>query len=488
MSQSGPSALRSATGRGGLRVAASFLLLLLVACRGVPSPTSPSPLPTADPCPALLAQGDALAEARQRTAAEAAYRRCALLCADDSAPHLRLAHLYLEWNRPQEGLEAVGEAERRGGDPQEVAGLRAALLAAQGDWPEALRWGERARALGDSSPALLHLLGDGYLREGQADRATAAYRDLLALYPDDRRAQERLGVLTALSDPAGAMAHLRAASTPLAEAVLRALENASPDSTERLAAVGRACLEAEEPVLAVVALERAVLRAPDFAEAHALLGHALAQLAPASGEDRRAREHLEAAVRLAPDSPLARSLLGLHLLLWGDPAGARPHLEAAYDLDPTNPAIALYLGLTYADLGNYLVADIWLSEATRLAPEDPEIWEAVARFYADRFVQDPRGVAAAQALVRLTPERAGAHDLLGWALFRAGRIAEAEEALQKALSLDPDLASAHYHLGLLYAAQGRRDRALESFRRALDLNTDPRLREEIEKWDADERR
>lgn len=475
-----------ATGRGGLRVAASFLLLLLVACRGAPSPTPLSPPPTPDPCPTLLVQGDSLAQARQRTAAEAAYRRCALLRPEDPAPHLRLARLYLDWNRPQEGLEAVDEAERRGSDPAETAGLRAALLAAQGDWAEALRWGERARTLGERSPALLHLLGDGYLRVGQADRAAHVYRDLLVLYPDDRRAQERLGALTALSDPAAATVHLRAASTPLAEAVLRALENYGPDPTERLAAIGRACLEAEEPALAAVALERALLRAPDFAEAHALLGHALAQLA--SGETPRAREHLEAAVRLAPDSPLARSLLGLYLLRRGDPAGARPHLEAAYDLDPTNPAIALYLGLTYADLGNYLVADVWLSEATRLAPEDPEIWEAVARFYADRFVQDPRGAAAAQVLVRLTPDQGEAYDLLGWALFRAGRTAEAEEALRKALDLAPDLASAHYHLGLLYAAQGQRGRALEFFRRALDLNTDPRLREEIMRWNADERR
>ncbi|MCX8066294.1 MAG: tetratricopeptide repeat protein [Anaerolineae bacterium] len=428
----------------------------------------------------LLAQGDALTRAHQRTAAEATYRQGALLCPESPAPHLRLAHLYLDWNRPQEGLEAIAKAERAGAAPAETAALRAALLAAQGNWEEALRWGERARAMGNTDPALLHLLGDGYLRMGQVDRAAEAYRALLAIAPDDRRTQERLGVLTALSDPAAAADSLRAASTPLAEAVLRALESSGPEPAARLMAVGQACLKAGEPALAAVALERAVLRAPDFAEARALLGYALTQLASTPEEHQRAREHLEAAVRLQPNSPLARSLLGLYLLRRGDPAGARPHLEAAYDLDPTNPAVALHLGLTYADLGDYLVADVWLSEATRLAPKDPKIWEAVARFYTDRFGRDPRGAAAAQALVRLAPDDAGAHDLLGWALFRAGKIAEAEESLRKALTLDPNLASAHYHLGVLRASLGQHEQAQEALRRALDLNTDPQMREEIE--------
>ncbi|RME35557.1 MAG: tetratricopeptide repeat protein, partial [Thermoflexia bacterium] len=316
MSRNGWNGWRRFRGRGnGAFAAASLLLILLAACRGVPFPSpSPSPISTPEPCPALLAQGDAFAEARARTAAEDAYRRCALLRPDDPTPHLRLARLYLDWNRPEEGLEAVENAERRGGDPTETAAWRALLLAAQGDWTEALRWGEQARAMGSTDPALLHLLGDGYLRTGQVHRAVQAYRALLALVPDDRRAQERMGVLTALSDLTAATVHLRAASTPLADTVLRALEEPGPGPAARLWAIGRACLGAGDPVLAVPALERAVVYDPSFAEAHALLGHALAQRGTAPEEDQRAREHLETAVRLRPDSPLTRSLLGFYLL------------------------------------------------------------------------------------------------------------------------------------------------------------------------------
>jgi Flp pilus assembly protein TadD, contains TPR repeats len=132
-------------------------------------------------------------------------------------------------------------------------------------------------------------------------------------------------------------------------------ERGSPPSV--WPAGGQAALAQEEPALAVLALERATVRMPDFADAHALLGRALEGL----GRDEAARAHLETAVRLAPDSPLARSLLGLYYLNRGDPAAARPHLEAACDLDPQNPAFALYLGFLYADLGQYAAADIWLA-------------------------------------------------------------------------------------------------------------------------------
>jgi Flp pilus assembly protein TadD, contains TPR repeats len=116
----------------------------------------------------------------------------------------------------------------------------------------------------------------------------------------------------------------------------------------------------------------------------------------------------------------------------------------------------------------------------RLAPEDPDVWDAVARFYLERFPGDARGVTAARARVRLAPDSAGAHALMGRALLFAEDYAGAEEALQKALELAPDLAVAHYDLGRLYLLRGQREAARAEFIRALDLNTDPTLRGEIE--------
>ncbi len=333
--------------------------------------------------------------------------------------------------------------------------------------------GERALAL-RSDPDTLRLVARGELYLEREGAARAAYQTLVERDPADRAAREGLGFLLALEDPVAARPYLSAAGTPFAADLLAALEEEEPAA--RLARMGRAALAHGEPALAVLALRRATALSPAFADAHALLGRALDEV----GRPEAARAHLETAARLAPDSPLARSLLGLHDLSRGDPAAARPHLEAAYDLDPQNPAFALYLGFLYADLGQYAAADIWLAEATRLAPQDPAVWEAVARFYLDRFPGDERGVVAARTLVRLAPEAAPAHALLGRALLFAGDEAGAEEALRKALELAPDLAVAHYDLGRLHALRGQQDAARAEFTRALDLNTDPGLREEIE--------
>lgn len=452
-----------------------FLILpaLLAACGAPPTLPVTSPSASPDPFPALLALGDAHAEGRQRSVAETAYRQAADARPESPAPYLRLARLYRDWNHPQEGLDALDQAEARGADPGEVAALRAALYAARGDWERAVAEGERALAL-RSDPDTLRLVARGNLYLGRAGAAQAAYQTLVERDPADTAAQERLGFLLALEDPAGARPYLRAADTPFAGDLLAALEEKEPAA--RLARMGQAALAHREPALAVLALERATARFPNFADAHALLGHAL----DGTGRPEAARAHLETAARLAPDSPLARSLLGLHDLNRGDPAAARPHLEAAYDLDPQNPAFALYLGFLYADLGQYAVADAWLTEATRLAPDDPAIGEAVARFYLDRLPGDARGVAAARALVRLRPASALAHALLGRALLLTDDLQGAEEALRRALELAPDLAMAHYDLGRLYLLQGRREVAQAELIRALDLNTDPTLRGEVE--------
>ncbi len=433
----------------------------------------PTVTATPDPFPALLALGDVHAEGLERSAAETAYRQAADARPESPVPYLRLARLYRDWNRPQEGLAALDQAEARGADPGEVASLRAALYAAQGDWERAVAEGERALAL-RSDPDTLHLVARGDLYLGREGAAWAAYQTLVERDPADTAARERLGFLLALSDPSAARPHLRAADTPFARDVLAALDEKEPAA--RLARMGQAALAHREPALAVLAMERATARFPDFADAHALLGHALESI----GRSDAARAHLETAARLAPDSPLARSLLGLHYLNRGDPVAARPHLEAAYDLDPRNPAFALYLGVLYADLGQYAVADIWLAEATRLAPEDPSVWETVVRFYLDRFPGDARGVTAARTLAHLAPDSADAHALLGRALLFAEDNAGAEEALRKALELAPDLAVAHYDLGRLYLLRGQREAARAEFIRALDLNTDPALRGEIE--------
>ena len=68
--------------------------------------------------------------------------------------------------------------------------------------------------------------------------------------------------------------------------------------------------------------------------------------------------------------------------------------------------------------------------------------------------------------LELRPDEGSYLDSLGWALFRLGRLSEAEEALAAALARDRDPVIV-MHFGALREAQGRIAEALELYREAL---------------------
>jgi len=448
-------------------------LAVLMGCAVAPPPTVP---PTTDLFLRLLAAGDVLAANARRTAAEEVYREAGAVRPADPAPHLRLARLYLDWNRPREGLMAAAAAERLGAPAASVAALRTALYAALDDWESVRAYGALAVSLNPSDVESRRRLAQAHLTLGHIEAARLQWEAVLRFAPDDALAHEALGVLLTISDPATGLPHLDAAGTPLAVDVRAVLSETTDDPAYRLARIGQVCLSYDRPALAAAALRRAVADNPGYADAHALLGQALERM----GQSEEALDHLRRAVHLAPDSPLARSLLGSHLLRQGRPAEARPHLEVAYDLDPTNPVFCLYLAWLYADLGMYNAADLWIREAIRLSADDPRAMEAVARFCLERGLSR-RGVEAARALMEMAPEGSEAYDLLGWALFLGGDPTGALERLERALEWDPDLASAYYHLGRVYTYLGQTERAREMLMRAQDINTNPALRALIDR-------
>ena len=454
--------------------------LLLSACS---APDLPASSPASDRFTVLLASGDARRAGSARTAAQAAYRQAAALHPLDPVPYLRLAELYLDWNRPQEGLTAAAAAERLGAPGRQVARLRTALYAQRRDWERVLLHGETALALQPTDAPTRHLVAQAHVALGHAGAAEQQYRALLATDPDDTEAAEPLGLLVALYDPEAAAAALQQVDTPFSQDLLAVLGDDASETAYRLARLGQTCLAHSRPALAALALQQALAVSPRYAEARALLGAALERL----GRTEEAGAHLQAAVLLDPDSALTRLLLGLHHLGAEDAVAARPHLESAYDLDPANPALSVYLARLYAALGDYTAAELWIAEAVRLAPENTAVWDSVARYYLEQGAagRESTGAAptlldAAETLALLAPEEAATEDRLGWAYFLAGQFGPSEEHIGRAIQLDPSVAVAHYHLAQVRAYTGRTLRARLSFMRALDLCTDPVLRTAIE--------
>ncbi|MBI5766968.1 MAG: tetratricopeptide repeat protein [Verrucomicrobia bacterium] len=70
------------------------------------------------------------------------------------------------------------------------------------------------------------------------------------------------------------------------------------------------------------------------------------------------------------------------------------------------------------------------------------------------------------------PGNARAHNNLGQALFRAGRVAEAKACYERALALQPRYPETHYNLGVALAQEGRGAAALASYAAALRFAPD----------------
>ncbi len=436
--------------------------------------------PAAPEYPSLMRQGNQHAEADERTAAIVAYQKAARLQPADPLPHLQSAQVYLDWGDIDEALREIERAEQLGADDAALLRLRIAAHTALANWDAVVEHTQKLLRYAPDDVKARHALARAHVNQQEWNAARSQYRALLRLAPHDAKAHEQLGALLLGQDNDAAVEHLFSARTALAEQLITTMAQieVGGESAHADRLLGQTFLRAGEWTLATRHLRRAIDRNPDDALAHAYLGHAHGKMdAPDEAEAA-----LERAVALAPDSATAHTFLGLHHERMSDLAAARAAYETAYDLDPDNPAICVEIGQTWAAEGRYVPAETWLREAVSLQPNDPALWEVLARFYLNHHIKSTgQAVEATEALLKIAPESAVAHDLRGWAALQMDQYATAREHLTRALELDPTLAAAYYHLGLLHRTEGKTEQAREAFIRARDLDTTGALTPLIER-------
>jgi serine/threonine-protein kinase len=83
-----------------------------------------------------------------------------------------------------------------------------------------------------------------------------------------------------------------------------------------------------------------------------------------------------------------------------------------------------------------------------------------------------KAVAAAREAIRLKPDDALAHNILGNALAGQGEPDAAIAAYRQAIRLKPDFAPAHYNLGIDLAGRGEAEAAIAAYREAIRLQPD----------------
>lgn len=193
--------------------------------------------------------------------------------------------------------------------------------------------------------------------------------------------------------------------------------------------------------------------------------------------------HLEAAVRLYPESAKAHTDLGTALSrVPGRLPDALAEYRTAVRLAPDSAIAHNSLGSTLAEMGRLPEALAEYRTAMRLAPDSAILHNNSGNALA-RMGRLPEAIAEYETALRLDPAYAEAHNNLGVVLSDVpGRLPEALAHLETVMRLRPDSADAHLNLGIALAKDPTRlDEAISQFEAALRLKPDPELQRTVER-------
>jgi len=155
----------------------------------------------------------------------------------------------------------------------------------------------------------------------------------------------------------------------------------------------------------------------------------------------------------------------------GDTAGAYAVLTKAVEEFPESSDLIYDLALMAERMNRVDEAETRLRKIVELKPDDPQALNALGYTLVDRTDRTSEGLALIEKAHKLSPADPFIMDSMGWALYRMGRLDEAETYLKQALAERPD-AEIAAHLGEVLWAKGDRDSARALWQTQLQENPD----------------
>jgi len=321
------------------------------------------------------------------------------------------------------------------------------------------------------------------LTQGDLEAAIAAWRQIIALSPQDAHAQYQLGLLLAAQVPQAALPHLAKAAdldAQYAKSVSnlrRAISGAqiADDLAYTLLSSGRALASIDEWRLAAEAFRNAILNDPGYAEAWAYLGEARqhllvpedGNLAP-GGSDGLIE--IETAIDLDPNSVAAQTFLALYWLRRQEYLPALEAIQRSIALAPDHPVLIAQLAEIQAASGDIQGAYQTYQQAAALAPYDPDYQRQILRFSLDyNFQVEQIALPIARQRLVEDPHSAIDLDLMSQVLIHLGDLLNAERFITRALQIDPEFSPAYLHLGLIYLLKDEPQIARFYLEKARDL-------------------
>jgi len=214
----------------------------------------------------------------------------------------------------------------------------------------------------------------------------------------------------------------------------------------------------------VLANKKAVVLAPEDAEAHSNLGNALKDL----GQLQDAETSYRQAIVLKPDFAEAQSNLGVTLMELGRLEEAEVTLKRAIKLKPDFEEAHYNLGIILKEVGRIEEAEASCRQATVLKPVYAEAHYNLGVMLRALGRVEEAEASCRQAIV-LKPDSADAHNTLAVILKELGRLEDAEASYRQAITLKPDFAEAYNNLGSTLGELGQLEDAEASYRQAIAL-------------------
>jgi tetratricopeptide (TPR) repeat protein len=223
---------------------------------------------------------------------------------------------------------------------------------------------------------------------------------------------------------------------------------------------------------AVALLRRTVQTNPESADAHMLMGSALALLP----RRQEALAELGRAVELAPNSAVVHNTLGMALARFAEFGSARGEFEKAITLNPELMDPHMNLALLLAQRDESDAAAEQIARALRLCGM---CVKASYLHYLEGKLYDKRGmphdaVTAFEAAIRMDRNFADAYLELSSARLKLHDEPGAVQALEAAVRLAPSNAEARYRLGVEYLERDNAGGAAAQLREAYRLKPDDR--------------
>jgi tetratricopeptide (TPR) repeat protein len=376
-------------------------------------------------------------------------------------------------------------------------------------FPAALRSAQQSVALAPDSSAAHELLAKALEANGKHQQAADETRKAAALYPEKMRVDEQTarlyGIPSASTPSSGATGNAKSgdanpgqwqqamsdyASRHYAEAIatLKKWVEAKPGDGTAWAVMGLAEFELHDYDNALIHLQRGQqLGVGASAQAIELAKYRLGSLLIRRGQFEMATDLLGP---LAGQPPLANEIqfaLGLALLRIpslpddvdsgrhtlveqaGDVAQlllvskydqAFPKLQKLITEYPTTPFLHYAYGTALDSLSQYDEAKAQMRAEIKISPLSALSWTRLASIALRQRLPD-EALPAAQNAVRLAPDSADAHYVLGRAWADSGDAPKAIPELERASQLSPDSPEIHFALAKAYARANQPEKASE---------------------------